>query len=111
MNNVVSGAGAGVYVENGTFVMSDGIIEGNTSNANSKLSGRSGGGVYVTGLKGVFRKTGGVISGNVVPSACKGSEVFVASGRESKARNSPAGKDITLDSDSCENWDEQGRGK
>jgi hypothetical protein len=106
--NQVDGAGAGVYVESGTFIMKDGVIEDNQTGGGSSVSGRAGGGVFVDGSKGgVFRKTGGVISGNQVPPSYKGSQVFVAQGRASKMRNAPAGDDITLDSGIEENWDDR----
>jgi hypothetical protein len=98
-DNTADGAGAGVYVGSGTFVMREGIIRDN------RAVKKAGGGVYVS-RDGVFRKTGGVISGNTVPPLYKGSQVFVFTGRGSKERDSPAGEGVCLDSASDEMWNE-----
>jgi hypothetical protein len=97
-------SGGGVFVEEGTFTMTGGEIAGNISGSGGRYSGRAGGGVYVA--DGEFRKTGGFIGDNVVPPSYKGSQVFVARGRESKGRGAPASAGVSLDSDSNENWDE-----
>jgi hypothetical protein len=93
-----SSYGGGVYVDSGTFTMSGGTISGNTS------SSSYGGGVCVN--NGTFTKqSGGIIYGtNVLDEALKntsqsdsyGHAVYVQSG--DKKRNITAGTDVTLES-------------
>jgi hypothetical protein len=98
--------GGGVYVESGAFTMTGGTVEGNKTGG-GKLSGGAGGGVYINAFNGgVFRKTGGAITGNTVPSGYKGHQIFLAAGRACKAHAWPVNEDVVLDSGSDQNWDE-----
>jgi hypothetical protein len=61
LTSVSYSAGGGVYVYNGTFIMSGGTISGNTVSDENNDHGY-GGGVYVA--SGTFTMSGGTISGN-----------------------------------------------
>jgi len=110
-NNNFSGNGGGVAVENGIFTMKGGTISGNTAAG-------FGGGVYV-GEQGKFSKTGGTIYGgggtppestdNTATSSNGGHAVYVEtrSGnppRSKKIQNSTAYKNVSLDSETDDNW-------
>jgi TolB-like protein len=58
-DNLSMGAGGGVYVNGGTFIMNGGTISGNTA---SGWLGGAGGGVYIDG--GTFIMNGGTIDSN-----------------------------------------------
>jgi fibronectin type 3 domain-containing protein len=79
--------GGGVYIENSSFIMTGGSINGNTGAA-------YGGGVYAA-PEAVFTKTGGSIDSTNTAST-DGRVAYVAGG--SKRRNTTAGQDINLDS-------------
>jgi hypothetical protein len=75
--NVSSSPGGGVSVASGgTFTMSGGAVDGNTSSANSSSGG---GGVYVSGI---FNINGGTVSGNTASynSSSYGGGVYVNGG-------------------------------
>jgi hypothetical protein len=71
-NTSSSPYGGGVYINGGTFTMSDGTVSGNTSSR--------GGGVYING--GTFNMSGGTVSDNTASaySSSYGGGVYVESG-------------------------------
>ena len=72
--------GGGVYVDNGTFTMTDGKITGNTAGDSPNSDISYGGGVYVS--SGTFTMEGGEITGNntTAGSGSYGGGVYVSSG-------------------------------
>jgi hypothetical protein len=105
-SNRTARRGGGVYVESGAFTMTGGTVEGNKTGG-GKFSGRAGGGVYVKAFNGgVFRKTGGAVTGNTVPPGYKGGEVFLAAGRAGEARPWLVNEDFVLAGGRDQNRDE-----
>jgi len=106
-NNTATGAGGGVYVGGGTFIMKGGTIGGNQAT--------EGGGVYVSN-NGTFIKTGGTIYGNDEsinqniasnPAGIAGHAVYIAPGSlfaNGGYRNTTAGPNVNLSTDSTDNW-------
>jgi hypothetical protein len=47
-----------------------------------------------------------MIIGNIIPHGYKGSQVFIAIGRNSRWVDVPVGEGIWLDSESVENWEQ-----
>jgi hypothetical protein len=97
----VTGSGGGVHVDDAVFVMTGGSIDGNQASG-------TGGGVYVAS-DGSFRKTGGgIIYGNDAEADLKniassdGDAVYVYKllSLLAKKRNSTAGSEVNLDSES-----------
>jgi uncharacterized repeat protein (TIGR02543 family) len=58
-----SGRGGGVYINGGTFTLTDGTISNNHTTQSGSGATYGGGGVFVTG-DGTFEMSGGVVSGN-----------------------------------------------
>jgi hypothetical protein len=104
-NTSVKGGGGGVYVQSGDFVMRGGKIRDNVSSSGG-INGRAGGGVYVNADTGAtFAKVGGVISDNRARHGYKGTQVHVQAGHGSKSRDRPVEAAINLYSDDDLNWD------
>ena len=119
--------GGGVAIYNGTFEMSGGTISGNTASGNSNIIANNpatcGGGVFVFGSSGIFKKTGGgTINGNIllpltnnaVRDRSTGSAInnqghaaFVSNGLNSKYKDGTAGTsdDLVYDPPTISGWD------
>ncbi len=72
-NTVNTSGGGGVYVASyGTFIMNDGIITGNATNASASSTTAGGGGVYVYYTSSTFTMNGGTISNNTAANTYGG---------------------------------------